>query len=72
MAGWLPLAYAVVVGLLGEMLELPRWARDISPLEHVPGMPAAVFEALPLAVLGVLAAALFALGMVGLGHRDDG
>lgn len=67
---WLGLVVAVVVGLLAEVLDLPGWARDLSPLQHVPALPAAPFRALPVVVLLLVAAALVAVGLAGLRRRD--
>lgn len=70
MLGWVPLVYVAVVGLFAQMLDLPQWARNISPFEHVPGLPAEGFDAAPLLVLSVVAAAVFVVGFVGFRRRD--
>lgn len=74
---WAPLAWAglvlsAVVGLLAETLKLPQWVRNLSPLEHVPALPAAPFELLPVVVLVAVAAGLTAVGAVAIGRRDIG
>lgn len=73
--GWAPLAWAgvavaAVVGLLAETLKLPQWARDLSPFQHVPLLPAASFSALPLAILLAVTVALLAVGAAAIGRRD--
>ncbi|MEQ1702556.1 MAG: ABC transporter permease, partial [Ilumatobacteraceae bacterium] len=35
-AAWAVFAFAVIVGLLGSLLDLPSWSRDLSPFQHVP------------------------------------
>lgn len=69
---WLGVAVAVVVGLFAEVLDLPQWVRDISPLQHVPPLPAADLTIAPLVALGLVAAALVVTGLVGVRHRDMG
>lgn len=77
--GWLPrwayvawayLAYTVVVGFLANTLDLPEWSRQLSPYHHLPALPAASFDPVPLLVLTAIAAALFALGAAGIHRRD--
>ena len=67
---WAGLAVAVAVDLFGELLQLPEWSRRISPLQHVPALPAEDLRILPLAILLLLAAALVAVGMRGFRSRD--
>ena len=69
---WAVLSLCFVVGLLGELLGLPGWMRDVSPFEHVPQLPAADLAVLPLAVLTALATGLTGIGLAGLRHRDIG
>ncbi|MDT0270108.1 ABC transporter permease [Streptomyces sp. DSM 44915] len=77
--GWFPRAaaavwaipgYALAVVFLGEIMDLPGALRDLSPLGHVPTVPAAPLEWPPLLVLTALAAALSALGLLGARRRD--
>jgi ABC-2 type transport system permease protein len=67
---WAGLVWAAVVGLFGEVFDLPQWARDASPLEHVPALPAAEMSARPLIVLTLVAIALCVTGFLGLRNRD--
>ena len=67
---WTWLALCVVVGYLGEVLDLPEWVRQLSPFEHVPKVPAEPFTVLPLLLLVAVAAGLWALGDAGLRRRD--
>ena len=70
MTVWAAVAYSAVVGLLSTTLNLPQWAQNISPFEHVPAIPAAPFDVLPVVVLVAVAAALTAIGLAGFNHRD--
>jgi ABC-2 type transport system permease protein len=70
LAAWVGLVVAVVVGFFGEVLDLPPWARALSPLDHVPSVPAEGYAVLPLVVLVAVAAALVGLGLVGVNRRD--
>ncbi len=77
--GWLPrasigawgaLAVVVAIGIFGDVLRLPAWLRDVSPIEHVPAVPAAQMQMLPVVLLTVLALTLAAAGLVGFRRRD--
>ena len=79
--GWLPRAGAVawaaltgcfLLGWLGGLLEPPRWVTDLSPYEHVAGVPAEPFRAGPPLVTALVAVVLVAVGVVGLRRRDLG
>jgi ABC-2 type transport system permease protein len=67
-AVWAVLAYAVTVWMLGGFLQFPEWVYKLSPFGHVE-LPAEDLTIAP-AVLGVLALALIAAGLVGVRRRD--
>ncbi len=67
---WLVVAYGGVVGYLGPILQLPTWMNTLSPIGHVPALPAEPFTWPPLLALTAIAAALTALGLYGFHHRD--
>lgn len=69
-ATWAALALMFVVGYFSDLLQLPGWVRDLSPLEHLPSVPAEPLAAAPIATLTALAAALAAAGLWGLRRRD--
>jgi ABC-2 type transport system permease protein len=69
---WLGVAVSTVVGLLAETLKLPNWIRTISPYHHVPALPAASFELLPVVMLVVVAVGLTIAGLIGISRRDIG
>jgi ABC-2 type transport system permease protein len=69
---WLVPAYAFLVGYLGELLQFPGWAENLSPFGFVPRVPAENPALLPLIGLAAVAAGLVALGIVGLNRRDVG
>ncbi|MEP6561453.1 MAG: ABC transporter permease, partial [Nakamurella sp.] len=77
--GWLPrlaslaraaLALALLVGQLGQLLQLPQWVMDISPYTHIPLVPTQDVRWTPLIVLTMIAAALIAAGIAGFRRRD--
>jgi ABC-2 type transport system permease protein len=77
--GWLPRAtalawavplYAFAVGYLGQILRFPEWTDDVSPLGHVPQLPAAPMEWTPVLLLTLVAAALCLIGFLGFRRRD--
>ena len=65
-------AVVVVVTAFAEVLDLPQWVRDLSPLEHAPALPAVDLATVPVTMLVVLAAALLAGGLAGFRTRDVG
>ncbi|WP_233581081.1 ABC transporter permease [Streptomyces triticirhizae] len=69
-AAWAVPAYAMGVVFLGEIVDLPDALRELSPLGHVPSVPAAPLEWTPLLVLTALAAGLSWLGVLGVRRRD--
>ncbi len=70
MAAWGLLGACFLLLYLGPLLSLPDWVMDISPYTHIPLLPAAELDVVPLIVLTVIAAALAAVGVVGLRRRD--
>ena len=71
-AAWALLAACLVVGLLGELLQLPTWVRNLSPFQHVPLMPADDLTLGPLIGLALVAVAVTSAGLIGLQRRDVG
>ncbi|TQJ30989.1 ABC transporter permease [Microbacterium sp. SLBN-146] len=63
--GWGLLAVGLVLGQFGDLLGLPEWLQDVSPLRHVPAVPIEPIDpwalALPLAAAAVFAGGAFAL-----------
>ena len=70
MASWAVLAVVVVIGIFAEVLRLPRWVRDLSPLEHAPALPAQAWRTLPVVVLTMVAVVATTAGMIGFRRRD--
>jgi ABC-2 type transport system permease protein len=67
---WLLVGYTALVTFLGQMLGLPEWAMDLSPLQHVALVPSEDLDAVPLVVMAVAAAVLLVLGLLALRRRD--
>lgn len=70
LVAWAGLGVVVLVELFGELLRLPSWSRMISPLQHVPALPAEDLRAVPLLVLTAIAVALTAVGLARFRSRD--
>jgi ABC-2 type transport system permease protein len=68
--GWSALAWSLVVGQLGAVLELPQPVLNLSPFTHVPAVPAEPLQVLPLLLLTVLAAGLTAAAFTVHRRRD--
>ena len=67
---WIPAVYAIVASYLGIILDLPQWALNMSPLEHVAMAPLETQAAIPLVWLSVIAVALTAGAAVRFRSRD--
>ncbi len=66
---WAFLAGFLIVGLLGQVLQFPQWAIDLSPFSHTPTLPGTI-SAVPLVLLTGIALALSGAGLIGFGRRD--
>jgi ABC-2 type transport system permease protein len=71
-ASWGFLTLCFLIGMLGQLLDLPDWVQDVSPFQHVPQLPAVDLDVVPLLALTAAAAVLTALGLAGLRRRDIG
>ena len=67
---WALVVYTALITFLGDLLGLPVGAKDLSPLNHVPLLPSAEFEGVPLLVMGVGAVVLVVVGLAALRRRD--
>ena len=68
-AGWAAFAVVAFIAFLGPGLKLAGWVLDLSPTTHVGNPPLVTVEALPLVVLGAIAAALGVAAAVGFHRR---
>ena len=62
-AAWGALGVCFVIGMFGQLLDLPVWMQDLSPFQHVPRYPVADLDPVPLVLLLALTAVLTALGL---------
>lgn len=69
---WVLVVWAAIVAFLGELLDLPDWARDVSPLANTPMVPDVAPTPGPLVVMAGLAVVLTGAGALGLRRRDIG
>jgi len=67
---WAALAFCLVLGQIGELLDLPRAVMDLSPFTHAPAAPAEDVTAGPLVALGAVALALTAVSVALFRRRD--
>lgn len=67
---WAALVIALLLGQLGQLLQLPQWLMDFSPYTHIPPVPTQDVRWAPLLILTAVAAALIAAGVVGFHRRD--
>ena len=66
---WAAVAFIAFIALLGTGLRLPQWVIDLSPTSHVGNPPLGAVEAMPLAVLGTIAAGLGVAAAAGFRRR---
>jgi ABC-2 type transport system permease protein len=69
-AAWAVLGACFVIGMFGQLLDLPGWLQDVSPYQHVPAYPVVDLDPVPLVVLVAVAAGLTVLGLAELRRRD--
>ncbi|QSB13292.1 anibiotic ABC transporter [Natronosporangium hydrolyticum] len=67
---WAALAVSLVMGQLGELLELPRPVLNVSPFTHLPPVPAESYAWLPAMIMVAVAAVLAVGGLVSFRRRD--
>ncbi|ACZ29186.1 conserved hypothetical protein [Xylanimonas cellulosilytica DSM 15894] len=68
---WIPVAWGIVDGMFGDVIDAPTWLRALNPFRHVPNpMATAAQDYTPLLWLGVLAVVLFAVAFAGFRRRD--
>ena len=68
-AAWAVFALVAFIAFLGPGLKLAGWALDLSPTTHVGNPPLGTVQALPLVVLGAIAAVLGIAAAVGFRRR---
>jgi ABC-2 type transport system permease protein len=71
-AAWGALAAFLLLGQIGETLDLDPRLLDVSPFTHVPKLPGSAFSATPLIWLLGVTIALSVAGLAGLRRRDIG
>ncbi|MBD8078274.1 ABC transporter permease [Cellulosimicrobium arenosum] len=69
-AMWAALAYVALVELLGEMLRLPDWALQVSPVHATGRLPTDEASGVAVVIVAVVVVALVVAGATGFRHRD--
>lgn len=67
---WAVVIYSFFMGFFAPVMDLPQWIVNLSPMEHIPGIPLEDFAVTPLVVLAMIALAVGAVGMVAFRNRD--
>jgi ABC-2 type transport system permease protein len=68
---WAAVIFALVAGpIFGPPLRLPRPVLDLSPFTHVPAVPAASLDAVPLLALAALCLVLTGAALAAIRRRD--
>jgi len=77
--GWFPklviltmllIGYTFFIGFFGDMLGLPDFLINLSPLSHVPALPVDEFSISAFLLMSVVAVFLMVIGFIGYGKRD--
>ena len=67
---WAYFVYIFIVGFFGDLLNMPQWAMNLSPISHIPQLPLEDVSILVLLILTAVALALTAFGLVFYRRRD--
>ncbi|MEV2240426.1 hypothetical protein [Micromonospora sp. NPDC049891] len=67
---WLPVGWGVVVSLRADLLELPTWAREFSPVQWIGAVPRDAWDWPAALTMTVLAVVLVAASTVRYRQRD--
>jgi ABC-2 type transport system permease protein len=70
LGAWATVAWVFVASVFGAVLDLPQWALNLSPFQHVPALPAAPMSWQALGVLTAIAGVTVVLGVAALDRRD--
>lgn len=72
LGAWATVSAYFVIGVFGEILQLPQWVIDSSPFTHIPNLPGGEFTITPIILLLAIALALTVAGLAGFRLRDIG
>lgn len=67
---WALVAWITVVMVVGTLVDLPEWARWISPIDQTPALPQETLDAAPLVIMTVAAAVLATVALTTFRRRD--
>ena len=67
---WAVLVYAFLTAFFGQLLDLPQWLFNASPLDHIARMPLEDFELAPVLIVTAIAVAVAAFGLWAFRRRD--
>lgn len=67
---WVVVAYVFVMGFFAPLWDLPQWVLNLSPLEHVPGIPLEDLVMTPLVLLTLASLVLATGALVSFRQRD--
>lgn len=67
---WVYYGYSFVIVYLGNMLDIPKWVRKLSPFGWIPAYPTDSLKPLTILALLVISIAFMAIGYVGYRKRD--
>ncbi len=68
---WVVMIYTVFIAIFSQVINLPSWIRDLSPLHHVAAVPAEATNYRGLGILLAISIGLLAVGLAGFDRRDS-
>jgi ABC-2 type transport system permease protein len=69
-AAWALVAFGLIAGTFGPLLDLPEAVLDLSPFAAAAAMPLEDFRFTPVLALTAIAVAVAAVGFLGFRRRD--
>lgn len=67
---WVYLGFSFFVDYFGNLLDVPKWLKNISIYSYIPRIPVDSFSWQPLLIIGGIAAVLSLIGFYGYRERD--
>lgn len=69
-SAWVAFLFTFIVGQFGALLKLPHWIMSLSPFSHIPRVPYAAFDGMPLITLIAINIALSGAAILRIRSRN--
>ncbi|HSJ43426.1 MAG TPA: hypothetical protein VK923_01935 [Euzebyales bacterium] len=67
---WIVLVFAGLLAFFGQLLDVPQWLHDLSPLDHIARVPLEDLTIGPVVILLAIATVATGIGMITFRRRD--